>query len=86
MGIYAITRFTFKYKIIQFGVQNYSKSKCYYRAYNIEGYIGRCIKSCINQTLEDIEIVIVNDESTNKTFDIINKYNDSRIKIMHQNL
>lgn len=51
-------------------------------AYNIEDYIGRCIESCINQTLQDIEIIIVNDGSTDKTLDVIKKYNDSRIKII----
>ena len=53
-------------------------------AYNIQEYIGRCIESCINQTLEDIEIIVVNDGSTDKTLDIINKYDDSRIKVINK--
>lgn len=53
-------------------------------AYNIQEYIGRCIESCINQTLEDIEIIIVNDGSTDNTLDIINKYNDFRIKVINK--
>lgn len=53
-------------------------------AYNIQEYIGRCIESCINQSLEDIEIIVVNDGSTDKTLDIIKKYDDSRIKVINK--
>ena len=35
--------------------------------YNVEKYIERCILSVINQTLKDIEIIIVNDGSTDDT-------------------
>ena len=31
--------------------------------YNVEKYIDRCLNSLVNQTLEDIEIIIVNDGS-----------------------
>lgn len=53
-------------------------------AYNIQEYIGWCIESCINQTLDHIEIIIVNDWSTDKTLDIINKYDDSKIKVINK--
>lgn len=36
-------------------------------AYNIENYIGRCIESCINQTVHEIEIIVINDGSTDNT-------------------
>ena len=49
--------------------------------YNTEQYLPRCIESLINQTYKNIEIVIINDGSTDKTDSIIKKYiNDSRIK------
>ena len=32
--------------------------------YNVEDYVERCLDSLINQTLEDIEIIVVNDGST----------------------
>lgn len=43
-------------------------------AYNIEKYIGRCLESILNQTYDNIEIIVVNDGSTDKTRDILNHY------------
>lgn len=56
-------------------------------AYNIEKYIERCIKSIVAQSLSDIEIIVVNDGSTDKTLDILNnlKMYDTRIKVISQN-
>ena len=53
-------------------------------AYNIDQYIERCINSIINQTLKDIEIIVVNDGSKDRTLDIIKDIasKDSRIKII----
>ena len=51
-------------------------------AYNIENYIEKCIKSLINQTYKNIEIIIINDGSTDNTLNVIKKINDKRIKII----
>lgn len=51
-------------------------------AYNIENYIERCISSCINQTFRDIEIIVVNDGSIDKTLEKINKFKDNRIVVI----
>lgn len=50
--------------------------------YNSEKYLKKCLNSLINQTLKDIEIIIVNDGSTDKGKQIILEYakKDSRIK------
>ena len=51
--------------------------------YNVEKYIDRCLKSLVNQTLQDIEIIIVNDGSQDKSEEIIEKYvkeNHNKIK------
>lgn len=54
--------------------------------YNVEKYLEKCILSIINQTLKDIEIVIVNDGSTDNSIEIINKFKnmDSRIKVINK--
>lgn len=53
-------------------------------AYNVENYIERCILSCINQTFKDIEIIVVNDGSTDKTLEKIEYYKskDNRIVVI----
>ena len=50
-------------------------------AYNVNKYIERCVKSAMNQTLKEIEIIVVNDGSTDNTKVIIEKLakQDSRI-------
>lgn len=42
--------------------------------YNAENYINRCLNSLINQTMKDIEIIIVNDGSTDKSEEVIKPY------------
>ena len=55
-------------------------------AYNIEDYIERCINSVINQSFSDIEIIVVNDGSTDSTLEKLNnlKNFDKRIKIINK--
>lgn len=54
--------------------------------YNAQTYLKNCLESVINQTLKDIEIICVNDGSTDKSLDILEEYaqNDSRIIILTQ--
>ena len=42
--------------------------------YNVEKYIKKCLDSLVNQTLEDIEIVVINDGSPDNSQKIIDKY------------
>jgi glycosyltransferase involved in cell wall biosynthesis len=52
-------------------------------AYNIEAYIKKCLMSLVGQTYEDIEIIVVNDCSTDKTMDIVGMFDDERIKVVN---
>ncbi len=51
---------------------------------NVEAYIRECLDSVVNQTLDDIEIILVNDASSDKSREIAQEYieKDSRIKII----
>lgn len=49
--------------------------------YNAQDYIGETINSIINQSFENFEIIIVDNKSTDKTLEIVEKYYDSRIKV-----
>lgn len=52
--------------------------------YNVEQYIEECIKSVIKQSLQNIEIIIVNDGTRDNSINIIRKYieSDKRIKLI----
>lgn len=54
--------------------------------YNVDKYIKACLNSLINQTLSDIEIICIDDGSTDSSGTILDKYanQDARIKIIHQ--
>ena len=54
--------------------------------YNIENYIRKCIESIQNQTYKKIEIILVDDGSTDLSGKICDEYalNDSRIKVIHK--
>lgn len=51
--------------------------------YNAEKYLSDCLKSLLNQTFHDFEIIAINDASTDASLSILYKYSeiDSRIKI-----
>ena len=54
--------------------------------YNTEKYIAECLDSIINNSLKDIEIICVNDGSTDNTLEILNSYaeKDSRITVINK--
>lgn len=54
-------------------------------AYNVEDYIERCINTLINQTLKDIEIIVVNDGSIDSTRSVIERFKyDKRLLIVNK--
>lgn len=54
--------------------------------YNSENFLEDCLESLINQTYKNLEIIIINDGSTDNSFEICKKYSmiDYRIKIINQ--
>ncbi len=54
--------------------------------YNVEKYLDDCLKSILNQKYDNLEIIIVDDGSTDKSGDIAKRYASSNksIKIVHQ--
>ena len=54
--------------------------------YNVEEYLDKCIKSIINQSYRNLEIILVNDGSTDNSLSICNRYkkNDNRIILINK--
>ncbi len=54
--------------------------------YNNEKYLSKCLMSLVQQTLKEIEIIVVNDGSTDRTSEILDEFSkvDKRIKIINQ--
>ena len=54
--------------------------------YNVEDYVVKCIESIINQTYRNLEIILVDDGSTDKSGQICDTYaaKDSRIVVIHK--
>lgn len=55
-------------------------------AYNTEKFVGKCIESIQNNSYKNLEIIIVNDGSTDNTATVVSKYaeNDSRIVLINK--
>lgn len=55
-------------------------------AYNVEKYVGKFLEGVIEQTYKNMEILVVNDGSTDNTLQILNQYalRDKRIKVISQ--
>lgn len=53
--------------------------------YNVEQYIGRCLESVLSQSLQDIEVIIVNDCTPDNSMSVVDEYarKDTRIKIIN---
>ncbi|MFE4706051.1 glycosyltransferase family 2 protein [Peribacillus simplex] len=54
--------------------------------YNVEEYLNRCLDSIINQTYSNLEIILINDGSTDNSYSIAKSYEelDSRIILLNQ--
>ena len=55
--------------------------------YNVDQYLEQCLKSLLNQTFKNLQIICINDGSTDNSLTILNNYSDKdpRIEILNQN-
>ena len=79
---YALKSKLFKIK----GVKRMPKVSVIIPVYNVEEYLRECLDSVVNQTLRDIEIICVDDGSTDSSLDILKEYaaKDNRFTILEQ--
>ena len=54
--------------------------------YNVEKYLDRCIESIVNQTYKNLEIILVDDGSSDNSSAMCDEWQrkDSRIKVIHK--
>lgn len=54
--------------------------------YNVEKYLAECLNSVLNQTLDDIELICIDDGSTDGSLELLNEYGckDKRVKVITQ--
>lgn len=67
-------------------MSNISKVSILIPIYNVEKYLDECLSSVVNQSLKNIEIICINDGSTDGSLEIIQKYmqNDPRVKLINK--
>lgn len=71
---------------LNFNINNKIKVSIVVPIYNSAVYLGKCIESIISQSYKNLEIILVDDGSTDNSLKIIKEYkkNDNRIKFFHK--
>ncbi len=52
--------------------------------YNCEKYLSKCVNSILRQTYKNVEVLLVNDGSTDNSLNVCNSFNDKRIKVINK--
>lgn len=55
---------------------------CIVPVYNLENIVDKCIDSLLKQTLKDVEIILVNDFSTDNSLKILQKYAEKNSNVI----
>ncbi len=65
----------------------YGKVSIIVPVYNMDKLVSKCVESLITQSYENVEVVIINDGSTDRSGEICDRYadGDTRIKVLHKN-
>ncbi|NJL48403.1 MAG: glycosyltransferase family 2 protein [Leptolyngbyaceae cyanobacterium SM2_5_2] len=50
-------------------------------AYNTEDYIERAVRSVLEQSFQELEVVVVDDASTDRTYEVVKAIDDPRVKL-----
>lgn len=62
-----------------------AKVTVYIPTYNYAHYVDKAVQSVLKQTMQDWELIIINDGSTDNTIDVLNRYkNNQKIRIIDQ--
>ena len=51
-------------------------------AYNAEAFVAQAVESILSQTMTDLEVIVVDDASTDRTYDIVSRYTDPRLRVL----
>lgn len=72
--------------MVPYNTPNRTKVSIIVPVYNTANYLDRCMESILRQTHTNLEVIIVNDGSTDKSADICNKYAriDRRVTVIHK--
>lgn len=71
---------------MDYGISNTPKISVLVPVYNVERYLSQCLNSLLRQTLHEIEIICINDGSTDGSTGILRSYarKDSRVKVIEK--
>jgi len=72
----------FQFRLCESGNNSDIKVSLIIPTYNTEKFIDRCLKSAVDQTLKEIEIILIDDHSTDNTVKHFDKFKDERFKII----
>lgn len=65
-------------------MKNYILVSIIIPVYNVETYLRECMDSVLNQSYENIEVLAIDDASQDNSIEILNSFNDDRLKIIKQ--
>jgi len=84
VGVYQILPSTIPFLLSNLGVRNMPKVSVVIPAYNAIAYLPESVESAINQTFTDLEVLIIDDGSSDQTVEWASQITDPRVKLISQ--